>query len=95
MHCAMYDIRVWWEKLCDRFAAAVLLSLPVRELENYDDIVTASLYDNPIEELIGDELRDIETRVGELLMYRISPAPNPIFWEFPRDLVYTFYKPRY
>ena len=37
----------------------------------------------------------VETRVCELLMYRITPAPNPIFWEFPRDLVYTYYKPRY
>ena len=37
----------------------------------------------------------IETRVGELLMSRITPAPNPLFWEFPSDLVYTYYKPRY
>ena len=88
MHCAIYDIRLWWKRLCDRFAAAVLLDLPVRKLENYDEIVTASLFDDPVVELIGEDIREVESRVSEMMRNRIFPAPDPLSWEFPTDLVY-------
>ena len=53
------------------------------------------LYNDPVVELIGEDIREVESRVSEMLRNRIFPAPDPLSWEFPTDLVYTYYNPRY
>ena len=54
-----------------------------------------SLYNIPAEDLIGEEIRDVETHVREMPRYQLTPFPDPIFYEFPTNLVYIYYNPRY
>ena len=89
MHYAVHDLRKWWAEFRARVAAAVLLELPVWQLNRYDEIFRAFHYDDPAADLIGDELKDVEERVGELLRNRIFPPPAQNFWEFPTHYVYT------
>ena len=95
MHYALQDLRKWWAKFSARAEAAVLLELPVSQLIYYDDICRASYYDDPAAGLFGEELRDVEERVGELLQNRIFPPHSQNFWEFPTHYVYRHYKPDY
>ena len=53
---------------------AVLVGVPLRELENSDDIVTTSLYNILAEDLIAEEIRDVETRVREMLKISNNPS---------------------